>query len=61
MTLEYATVVRAWLANADSDLATARLHIEGNQPHLDTGSYHCQQAAENTRAVALSCVGRSSV
>lgn len=54
MNPDYTAIVEAWLAKANSDLSTAKILIEGNQPHLDTGSYHCQQAAENTRAVALS-------
>lgn len=43
--LELATI---WLAKAQSDLATARLLIKGAERHLDTGSYHCQQAAEKS-------------
>lgn len=35
--------------------------ISGPEKHLDTGVYHCQQAAENTRAEALSCMGKSRV
>ena len=46
MTQEYLQVVRAWLAKAESDLASAKLLIGNDDPHLDTGSYHCQQAAE---------------
>lgn len=46
MTPDYAEMVLAWLAKARSDLATARILIEGNERHLDTGTYHCQQAAE---------------
>ena len=37
---------RYGLAKAQSDLATARILITGNERYLDTGSYHCQQAAE---------------
>ena len=33
-------------AKVNLDLSTARILIQGNQPHFDTGSYHCQQAAE---------------
>jgi HEPN domain-containing protein len=39
-------LVAAWLAKAESDLATARLLIQGSEKHLDTGVYHCQQAGE---------------
>ena len=39
-------LAQAWLAKAGSDLETAILLITGDQKHLDTGSYHCQQAAE---------------
>jgi HEPN domain-containing protein len=39
-------LAKVWLAKAHSDLATARLLITGTVPYLDTGSYHCQQAAE---------------
>jgi HEPN domain-containing protein len=46
MTPEYAQTVAAWLAKAHSDLAAARLLIQGTEPHFDSGVYHCQQAAE---------------
>jgi hypothetical protein len=36
MTPEYTEAVWAWIAKAKSDLASARLLIEGNEPHLDT-------------------------
>jgi HEPN domain-containing protein len=39
-------LAKVWLAKAHSDLATARLLITGGERYLDTGSYHCQQAAE---------------
>jgi hypothetical protein len=39
-------LAHAWMTKARSDLATARLLIEGQEKYLDTGSYHCQQAAE---------------
>lgn len=39
-------LARVWLAKAQSDLATARLLLLGAEKHLDTGSYHCQQAGE---------------
>jgi len=38
----------AWIFKAKSDLDSARLLITGNERHLDTGSYHCQQAAEKS-------------
>ena len=46
MSPESRELAQAWLAKARSDLSTARILIEGNQKHFDTGSYHCQQAAE---------------
>lgn len=46
MTPDYAEAVASWLAKAKSDLDTANLLIRGAELHLDTGSYHCQQAAE---------------
>lgn len=46
MAPESLELARAWLAKAHSDLATARLLINGEEKYLDTGSYHCQQAAE---------------
>ncbi|MFA7346066.1 MAG: HEPN domain-containing protein [Terrimicrobiaceae bacterium] len=46
MTPDYAEVVASWLAKAKSDLDTASVLIRGAELHLDTGSYHCQQAAE---------------
>jgi HEPN domain-containing protein len=42
-----------WLVKAHSDLATARLLITGSEKHLDTGSYHCQQAAEKALKACL--------
>ena len=51
MSPESHRLAAVWLAKARSDLATARLLIVGGEPHLDTGSYHCQQAAEK----ALKC------
>jgi len=35
-----------WLAKARRDLQAARLMIESEEPLLDTGAYHCQQAGE---------------
>lgn len=46
MTPDYAEAVASWLAKAKSDLDTAYVLIRGAELHLDTGSYHCQQAAE---------------
>jgi HEPN domain-containing protein len=46
MSPESHKLAKIWLAKAQSDLATARLLIQGAEQHLDTGSYHCQQAAE---------------
>ena len=45
MSPESVELAREWLAKAHSDLATARLLIDGQEKHFDTGSYHCQQAA----------------
>ncbi len=39
-------LAEAWLAKARSDLASARLLLHGTEKHLDTGSYHRQQAGE---------------
>jgi len=39
-------LAEAWLTKAHSDLASARLLLHGSEKHLDTGSYHCQQAGE---------------
>jgi HEPN domain-containing protein len=41
-----ATLVRAWIAKARSDLGTARKLASGPDSYLDTAIYHCQQAAE---------------
>ena len=46
MSPESFELAKIWLAKAQSDLATARLLIKGTERYLDTGSYHCQQAAE---------------
>ena len=46
MSPESVELAREWLAKARSDLATARLLVDGQEKHFDTGSYHCQQAAE---------------
>lgn len=53
MTPESLDLSLAWLAKAQSDLATARLLIKGDEKHLDTGSYHCQQAAEKALKALL--------
>lgn len=45
MTPEFHYLAGAWLAKAQSDLATARLLIIGDEPYFDTGCYHGQQAA----------------
>ena len=46
MSPESFELAKIWLAKAQSDLATAKLLIKGTERYLDTGSYHCQQAAE---------------
>lgn len=38
-------LVRGWLLKAESDLAAARLIIDGDGPY-DTACFHCQQAME---------------
>ena len=38
--------VRSWLTKAQHDLASARVLAANTPPLLDTGIYHCQQAAE---------------
>jgi HEPN domain-containing protein len=48
MSPESYDLAKTWLAKAQSDLATARLLIKGAERYLDTGSYHCQQAAEKS-------------
>lgn len=35
-----------WIAKAERDLEAAKRMIVCVDPLLDTGSYHCQQAAE---------------
>jgi len=46
MTPESFDLAGAWMVKARSDLETAQLLIRGGEKHLDTGCYHCQQAAE---------------
>lgn len=46
MSPESRDLARAWMTKAISDLASAHILITGQEKHLDTGSYHCQQAAE---------------
>lgn len=46
MSAESEALAKAWMVKAKGDLAVARLLIEGIEPHLDSGVYHCQQAAE---------------
>lgn len=38
--------VQQWLVKARHDIESARLLINSDLPILDTGVYHCQQAAE---------------
>jgi HEPN domain-containing protein len=56
MSPESLELANAWLTKAKSDLATAKLLIEGNERYLDTGSYHCQQAAEKAIKAWLTAV-----
>jgi len=46
-------LARAWMQKARSDFASARLLITGPERHLDTGVYHCQQAAEKALKAVL--------
>jgi len=46
MSPESLALAKVWLTKAQSDFATAKLLITGSERYLDTGSYHCQQAAE---------------
>ena len=46
MTPNYSKAVAMWLAKAQSDLDSAKVLLHGSQTFLDTGSYHCHQAAE---------------
>lgn len=56
MSPESSELAKVWLTKAKSDLATAKLLIEGNERYLDTGSYHCQQAAEKAIKAWLTAV-----
>jgi len=56
MSPESLELAKSWLAKAQSDLATARLLIKGEERYLDTGSYHCQQAAEKAIKAWLTAV-----
>lgn len=55
---EWIEHARAWVAKAESDLATARILIHGDEKHYDTGAYHCQQAAEKILKAWLTANGR---
>jgi HEPN domain-containing protein len=37
-----------WLIKAEHDIGSARRLLSGDIPYLDTGVYHCQQAAEKS-------------
>jgi len=50
-------IVRGWIAKSKSDLETAQLLIVGENRHLDTGAYHCQQAAEKALKAFLAANG----
>lgn len=41
-------IVSQWIEKAESDFATARILIFGEEKHLDTGVYHCQQTIEKS-------------
>jgi HEPN domain-containing protein len=51
-------LARGWLLKGDSDLATARLVIEGTGPY-DTACFHAQQAAEKYLKGFLSYTSQS--
>ena len=53
MSAESEALARSWMVKAKGDLAVARLLIEGSEPHLDSGVYHCQQAAEKSLKALL--------
>jgi HEPN domain-containing protein len=57
MKLEWLEHSLVWLAKANSDLSTARLVISGPEKYLDTGVYHCQQAAEKALKAWLTAQG----
>ena len=46
MNEEKRTEIQRWLIKAQHDLGSARRLMEGDEPYLDTGVYHCQQAVE---------------
>jgi HEPN domain-containing protein len=43
---EVRTIALEWMAKAKRDLEAAQRMIDCADPLLDTGTYHCQQAAE---------------
>ncbi len=45
---EIIKVTRQWLLKARNDLKSASKLSSGTEPLLDTGIYHCQQAAEKS-------------
>jgi HEPN domain-containing protein len=53
MTEASSALARSWLAKSNGDLAVAKILIEGDEPHLDAGVYHCQQAAEKSLKALL--------
>ena len=46
MNEEKRTEIQKWLIKSQHDLGSARRLMEGDEPYLDTGVYHCQQAVE---------------
>jgi len=50
---EKKALVKAWLDKAESDLGAARALILGPERYLDSGAYHCQQAAEKSLKATL--------
>ena len=53
MSAESESLANSWMVKAKGDLAVARLLVEGSEPHLDSGVYHCQQAAEKALKALL--------
>jgi HEPN domain-containing protein len=56
---DYPHQLGLWIKKAKSDLATARIPIQGEETHLDSGVYHCQQAVEKALKGMLASQGQS--
>lgn len=44
---------KQWLIKAEHDLKSAEILLQGADPVLDTGVYHCQQVAEKSLKAVL--------